>query len=84
MFYISDSSSPMMAACFLNSALDILLSLIILSASDLVSVEASFDEIAPRAINTAINNSMILYFLVVSSNGYMALTRLSFGCLSIP
>lgn len=61
--YISESSSPIMASCLSYSAFATLLLFTMVSASDLVSVVASFDEIVPRAINTAINNSIVSSFL---------------------
>lgn len=59
---MSDSSSPMIEACLSRSALVILLSRTSFSASALERLVASVEEIVPKAISTAINNSIVPCF----------------------
>lgn len=54
----------MIEACLSKSACDILDSCTSFSASVLVSLVASVDEIVPKAISTAINNSIVPCFLI--------------------
>ncbi len=64
---MSDSSSPMIEACLSRSAFVILLSSTSFSASAFERLEESVEEIVPKAISTAINNSIIPFVLIGST-----------------